>query len=379
MTQSYLGNVESETLDHIARAKARLRDDDTSISWGLPHFDAKIGKPRPGQLAIIGAIPGNGKTTFALNFMMRLHDGHITPNENSRYKTCYLGTEMVPDELMLLWTAIYLNYDPDAVLSNQWHVLPDGARNNVELQLECLTYEVDRTLMPVCQSPSVSELLRHVDEAVHWGANVLVFDHLHRIKPEIGQEERNMLGLACKALKDAAVQHNILILAMSQLRREEHGVFERYRPPHLTSFAGSSEIEGNADIGIGLYRPLKPMNTKQERAVRNGDIPFENFIRPNTMAAKLLKHRYRGSQTDTVVLLTTAGGRIDDWAEDWDQINREDQHLRTQSNRSLRDLQEEDEILAASEGVDTHQQDGTEGTAGSEGEERGMSELSFDL
>lgn len=343
MPDRYIGSPEAETRDNVERAKALLREEDTSIPWGLTDIDKRIGSPRPGQFVVLGARSGNGKTTFLLNWLIELHNQRIIPHEHGMYKTCYMGTEMEPPELMRKWAAIYLNYDEDLVLSNKWKFLPPKAKENVELVLECLALEDDHTWLPSCMHPALDDVLDNIDKAVRWGAHIIIFDHLHRLRRTSAQDERSALSEAAKALKTAAQECGILVVAASQMRREEHGLFEKYRPPHLGSFGGSSEIEGNADIALGLYRPLKKMTVKQERAIRNGDLPLDSFIRKNTMALKCVKHRSRGSVSDTTVLLTLKGGRIENYVEDpWEEINQEDQHAGTSralyESRAVRDM-----------------------------------------
>lgn len=349
----YMGSPNSQTLENIEEARRSLLTDDTSISWGLAGVDKKIGPPRPGQLIIVGARAGNGKTTFLLNMLIRVHNGMILSNNQNQYRTCYLGTEMVPAELLKKWAALYLGYDEDLVLSNKWHALPENARKNVMTYFDILEGEMENSWLPRCLSPTIEDVLLNINTAVEWGADIIIFDHLHRLQTSGSMTERETLQAATTALKTAATEHGILVLASSQLKREEHGVFDRYRPPHLGSFMGSSSIEGNADIAVGLYRPLQKMTVPQERAVRNGDLPIDQFIRRNTMALKCVKHRTRGSVTDTTVLLTINGGRIDDWANDeWEDINREDQHAgNIPKSGNVSDVQHSEQLPADSEGA----------------------------
>jgi hypothetical protein len=92
---------------------------------------------------------------------------------------------------------------------------------------------------------------------------------------------------------------------------------------------GSSAIEGNADIALALFRPLKPMTQKQERSIRSGALSIEQFVREGVMAVKCVKHRFRGRASDITVFVSCRDGRVEDleMARDWDEINREDRSL----------------------------------------------------
>ena len=57
------------------------------------------------------------------------------------------------------------------------------------------------------------------------------------------------------------------------------------------------------------------MSIKEERAVRAGVLPLDQYVRENTMAAKLVKHRYAGALTDRTTLLTIMRGHIQNYAD----------------------------------------------------------------
>ena len=314
----------SEGQANARLAQEALTEDSSTISWGLTEVDRRIGAPRPGQLVVVGARPGNGKTTWLMNWLDRLHNG-------DDFRTCFIGTEMSPPELYRKWTAMRLGLDEDAVLANEWGRLPPGAKLQVEGELHMLGLETDRTWLPECYQPTIEQVLEIIGIAVaDFGADVVVFDHLHRLLPRPGQREREALVEVSTVLKNLATERQILIVVASQLSREDHGVFDLYRPPHLGSFMGSSAIEGNADIALGLFRPLRPMKQAEERAIRQGEQSVQPFIRQDVMAVKCVKHRFRGSATDVTVFVSCRNGLIEDYEpgpHDWDAINREDRLL----------------------------------------------------
>ena len=316
----YISSPIAEGLANTRRAQQALTEISNSIIWELTEIDRQIGAPRPGQLVVVGARSGNGKTTFLLNWMNCLHD-------SLEYRTCYIGTEMGPQELYRKWAAMRLYLDEDAVLANEWNKLPQEARLRVEGDLHFLGLESDRTWLPECYQPTteqVLDIIRRADE--EFRADVVIFDHLHRLRTKPGQSEREALVEVSAALKTLATERQMLVVVASQLKREEHGVFDRYRPPHLGSFMGSSAIEGNADIALALFRPLKPMTQKQERAIRSGALSIKQFVREGVMAVKCVKHRFRGRASDTTVFVLCRDGRVEDleMAGNWEEINRED-------------------------------------------------------
>ncbi len=291
-----------DTYQQTEDARAELTQQVEPLPWHLLDLDSATGGVRPGWFTVIGARPANGKTAFLLNWLNRLHD-------EGGHRIMYLSTELPPQQMYTVWAAHRLGYEQSAVLEGRWHQLPPEAREKLRDELLFLGTET-QTWMPKALRPSLRDLQELVARAVAMGmgdpdsdGDVLILDHLHRMRLPSGAQ-REGLEEACRTLSTLATERGIAVVAACQLRREEHGVFDRYRPPHLGSFMGSSAIEQEASQALGLYRPLKPMTTAEEREVRNGIVPIDQFTMPDVMACKILKHRYRGHVQDRTVLLS---------------------------------------------------------------------------
>jgi len=313
--------AEARNQAESARKKAikDLAESSQPLPWGRKDLDNLTGGVKLGRFVVVGARTGNGKTTFLLNWLDYLYD------HKNAYTVVYVGTELSPPALYTKWAAFRLRYDEDAVMCKRWDELPDGARDEVIDEVGRLTSakSSDRIWLPECRNPTITDLELLVTQARQFGcgAHVMIFDHLHRINPVGFNSEREALQTASILLQSMAEELDMAIVVASQLRRAESDqIFDLYRPPALGSYKGASGIEENADIALALYRPLKRMSAQNERDVRNGEQHISEFVIPNCMVVKCLKHRYRGAALDRIVYLSCVNSVLGDWSWREDEL-----------------------------------------------------------
>jgi replicative DNA helicase len=277
--------------------------------WGLEKLDQYVGPAYPGRLYVVGARPSNGKTRFLFNWLNRLY----AKIESVPRRILCFWTERDADVAYRTWAALRLGLDEDTVLMDQWDQLPDGAEAAVKAELEIVRWESGIVFSPQTR-PTVPEILKAVEDVA---PEIVVLDYLQRIKPLPGQSKFDAISEAAVVLADLASKEELTVVVASQLKRRGDGVFDKYRPPFLEDFKLAGEIEEASDVALGLFRPLVKMSPSQEKAVRHGDLDLEPFKRPNTMAIKILKHRYRGPAADRLVRVKCDDvGRIYDFPED---------------------------------------------------------------
>lgn len=299
-----------DATDALVEAERILQDQSPPILWHLLDCDHYIGGMRPGWLVTVGSRPANGKTTFLTNWLDRLF--RLTTS-----RVCYVATEMAPATMYLKWAAFRLLLEEHLVMARDWQKLGAPAVTQLADEVGALTSSdsSERVWFPDMPSPRLDTLLDLIRDVIHYRYDVLVLDHLHRVEPMAGQDERQALQTLCRALKTAAVKHRLLVVVAGHLRREDT-IFDRYHPPHLGSWLGSSAIEGESDLSLGLYRPLRKMTLAEERSIRSGELPISDFVIPDTMAVRLLKHRFRGDVIDRILLLHCRHGVISNYARE---------------------------------------------------------------
>jgi len=286
------------------------------VSWGLNDLDAILGPMIFQRLYLVGARPSNGKTAFVLSFINR-HMETLSKLEPADYKVMpktmqVFLTERKPDIAMWAWAAVRAGYDEDSVLMRDWENLPHGAEKRVHDELDWIKAWYDKGLIEFVDMarPTVTDIARHVD--ARW-ADIVVFDHIQRVKPEGRQNEFTAVGEAAHMFQSIANDNVKIVMVMSQLKRRGDGVFDKYRPPHLEDFKKAGEIEEDADVALGLFRPLSAdMTNDHFKQIRDGQMDLERFKVRDTMAIKVLKHRYRGRAADQIVRVRIANGKIED-------------------------------------------------------------------
>ena len=226
-------------------------------------------------------------------------------------------TERSPQIARLSWAALRCGYDVDAVTGEDWSDLPDDAPQAIARELEWISY-VERQgwvkFFDVAR-PTVGAigkaLADHAEAYNGAGPQIVLFDYIQRFRPEGRQSKFEAVAEAAHLFQSLAVQLGVVVLVASQLKRKGDGVFDKYRPPNLEDFKLSGDIEEVADVAIGFFRPLQKMTAKDERAIRAGEIDLEGFKVHDTMAIKVIKHRWRGPANDRILWVRHRNGRIE--------------------------------------------------------------------
>lgn len=287
-------------------------------SWGLPELDRLIGPLTPGRLYVIGARPSCGKTAYAMNLVSRIIEAVLekrVDGEHQPWKILAWFTERSREAAIKSLAALQMGYDEDAVLRADWRNLPGDAEDKVGDRVAELS-ELwpaficgDRTL------PTLADLRYDIDHFIDGGdysdledgeeiyrdqPEILFLDYLQMVQPVPGQTQFDGMLKTVQYLRQLAGQ-GMTVIVCSQLKRRGDGVFDKYRPPHLEDFWGGGLIEATAEIGLGLFRPLKKMTYQDVREVREGRATLKRWAEPGVMAVKCLKHTYIGPAADGLV------------------------------------------------------------------------------
>ena len=268
--------------------------------WGWPDFDRTFGPLVRGWLYVVGARPGNGKTSILLSLLSRLREDGIP--------TLYFGTEMIPSDLVKKWAALRLGMNELRVFTDQ---LRADERKTLQTEIEYVTNSQKLTFSSssrLDQERIAAEVAWAFDKCRGPEPLVLILDHIHQVT-----QEREVLETLIRELKYLATERRVAMLVASQLSRpKDAGPFDLYMPPSLSRYKGASAMEENLDVGLGLFRPLRAGLKKGDRAaVERGERAVTDLAEPNTMGVVCLKHRYGGSVAGKFVSLTMNGSRLE--------------------------------------------------------------------
>ena len=226
------------------------------------------------DLVVIAAKSSIGKTSMALtlayNFGAQGYAGAIYSLEMNRIKlsarlmaaqsglssNAMLSRPLLPDEIAVFDRAV-----------NQLYRLPiyfdDKNRNSI-----------DRILTSIRRLKAKKN--------IKWA--IVDYIQILPVNTTANATEEAMLGEIARKLKQIAQELNIVIVALSQLRKDSED------KPRKDRIRGSGQIEDAADTVILIYRP--EMN---ERSAIAYDSPYENVDTHNTAEIMVAKGRNMGT------------------------------------------------------------------------------------
>ncbi len=221
----------------------RMEGEIHGIATGFEDLDDMLCGFRPGQLVIVAARPGMGKTAFAMG--VALNAGKLAP-------VLMNSMEMSNDELALRFLSILSGID--SYRFNDSSVLTADERNllgrayNEGSQRRIVSDE--RPARSIAQISAGARRMKAKD-----GLSLLIIDYLalmggNRRRGESRQEE---VARNSTAVKNLARELNIPIMLLAQLNRKNE---ERNdKRPMLSDLRESGQIEADADVVIMLHRP----------------------------------------------------------------------------------------------------------------------------
>lgn len=210
-----------------------------AVPTGLSALDGLLGGLHRGDLVIVGARPGLGKTALMVNFARHAAANGFPVGVISGEQP----VEQISARLLSLASGVEARFFRSGIeRDSDWPRVTAGLAASSDLPMWIL----DRS------SPSISEIVRIARRWKHaHGIRALYVDYLQRI--DVKAERRHeAVGMAAKALKNLARDLDIPVIALAQVSRE----VERREPPEprMGDLADSSEIEKEADQVMLIYR-----------------------------------------------------------------------------------------------------------------------------
>ena len=209
-------------------------------STGIDQLDESTTGIRHGELWVLGALPGRGKTAFGIQMAAN--------NAKRGNATVFFSLEMSRDQLFLRMLAAESSVPAAKVRNPKWLN---------ESQVQCLmdsTGDIREWPLYVDDSASLTseELTARAKLYIRrYGAKLIVVDYL-RLVESPGRELRERVANAANALRQLAKQENVAVLALSQLRRPPN-INDR---PTMIDLKESGDVEAHAHCVLLLYQPV---------------------------------------------------------------------------------------------------------------------------
>ena len=270
--------------------------DESGLRTGFPDLDRLLGPMKPGQLIVIGALSGIGKSSLAMNI--------ATSVSTSGHCVLVFSAEMETDELAerALFAAARVD---SSKMHSKWRL----TQTDFAALTAAATY-VSNAAMWIDDRPSISPAqIRSRARRLHAdlrrqnsGLGMIVVDYLQLLDgksgvPKGANREQEVAEIA-RSLKVLAKEAEVPVLALAQLNADsENFNGGRGRPPRLGDLRESKALGQNADKVILIHNPAA--NARAE-AIRQGEhshgpLPAEEV--------DLIVAKNRGSRTGTTKVL----------------------------------------------------------------------------
>jgi replicative DNA helicase len=237
----------SETMPQTLSSISEVRTSSLlGKSTGFQGLDELTGGMQPGQLWVLAARPGMGKSALALQIASSVAE------QDTEFTVAFLSYEMTRNELALRLLAQKAKVD---LLKLQRGDIPLPARKDVAYHADFISklpLAIDDT--PPDTIIAARSLIRRF--ARRNPLALVVVDYIQLISSEPTRREQTRaeeVGEISRGLKRLSNELSIPILALSQLNRKvEERVNKR---PQLSDLRDSGAVEQDANIVLMLHRP----------------------------------------------------------------------------------------------------------------------------
>ena len=242
-----LHDATSEAIMHIDAIQQRGLS--AGVLTGLASFDTDQGGLFPGELIILAARPGIGKTSFALQVAY-----HIAAKGQLVY---FASLEMSAVELSTRLACSLSGVSSRLVRTGRFTTQDASKLNSAMGEQSQATLDIhDQAGL------TVAEIRRQIRKRKKHGLALAVIDYLQLLTPEDRKIPREQqVARITKSLKEIAREYSVPILCLCQLNRLADGE-ER---PQLSHLRESGAIEQDADMVLFLA-PHEPTEQAQNNA-----------------------------------------------------------------------------------------------------------------
>lgn len=249
------------TVQAITRIDAiQHRGKSAGVPTGLSSFDNDMGGLFPGELAILAARPGVGKTSFALQI--------ASHNAEQGRLVYFASLEMSAAEL-----ALRLACGKSGVSNRLVRIGKMGADESKRLS-EAMNRQAKASLeIHDRSSLSIAGIRREIRKRKKRGLTLAVVDYLQLVAPDDRRLPREQqVARMVRSLKETAREYDIPLLCLCQLNRQADGD----ETPRLSQLRESGTIEQDSDVVLFLSMH-EPKENESHNAVltvaknRNGE------------------------------------------------------------------------------------------------------------
>ena len=233
--------IENETYDRLSKmADPETRADYVGIPCGIGELDRMITGLNKSDLIILGARPGMGKTSFALNIVRNVA-------VNTGRTVCFFSLEMTRDQLAQRMLSSEAGIKSEKLRTgeldeDEWTRLAQAGDSLSKADI----YFDETSSITVPEMKAKLRRMKKVD--------LVVIDYLG-LMPSARQIDNRVQEISeiTRNLKIMAKELKVPVIACAQLSRGTEAKGKSHKPA-LSDLRDSGSIEQDADIVLFLYR-----------------------------------------------------------------------------------------------------------------------------
>ena len=298
------------------------QNDGTLIGYdtGLNQLNKYTNGMQGGQMVVIAARPGVGKTALGLNICYNVAKKYNKP-------VLVFSAEMSEEEVFTRILSKASNINGNKINTGQLN-----SEDNIKLNAAIKQISDVPLLVSYCNGVTIGEIVNKTTkfQTEHPDLAMIMIDYIGLIKTGSKEESlRIEIAKISHALKKLATDLKIPVIVISQVRRTQESI------PQMSDLRDSGDIEQDADKVILLYRDDYDSETKKKKATSMQDnqanvAAFDNKEKEasgglrenNTSIVEAIVAKNRNGQTGTGVLLfmksyQSFGNPTDEFIEDY--------------------------------------------------------------
>lgn len=272
-------------LDHLIESRGAA----TGLPSGFPKLDEMTLGFQPGQMIVIAARPGMGKTTIALNHV----EAALFETQKRGVKPgaiLFFSLEMTSRELMMRMISARARIDLRKATAGYLGRENRGAFERAADEYAAMPLFIDDTGGQTILDIRSKARRQHLRTPL----SMVIVDYLQLIvgtDPSVIREQQ--IAEASRSLKALAKELNVPVLALAQLNRKPE---DENRAPRMSDLRESGSIEQDADVVLLISKASK-------RAMAKGAKDDDEFEYSPTVERQLIIAKQRNGPTGDIPLL----------------------------------------------------------------------------
>lgn len=260
------------------QAQAESGEEVAGVRTGFQRLDDMLLGMREGQMVVVGARPGVGKTSFALNLAVQAAEAGATV----AFFSLEMSSTEIAQRLLSAYSQVPLQKIRSARIAGEdWTNLMDASARLS--QLDILIDDTPGTTVTEVRAKA-RRMLRNKEKAV------IILDYLQLVSPPPSKRSDSRateVSEMSRGIKIMAKDLRVPVVALSQLNRTSEN--RTGKRPQLSDLRESGSIEQDADIVMFIDRSMN-------------EIEAESESRPDLGMAKLIVAKHRNGATRDIDL-----------------------------------------------------------------------------